>query len=176
MIHVFMRNRVKTRRKAIKIKPAQSRGKEWMSASRQQVCDELSRAESFLAGERKDRAGTAVPSLGIKRVLSSRGCGVVVTARLYTGLRLLAIYHPFLSACFIFATFDIAKNSRKSDVIADWTDRTCAKERGEEKSLLEKFEKSRYFETQKRSEFYFLKHRSGNEKFVKHLVKSDHLK
>lgn len=66
-----------------------------MSASRQQVCDELSRAESFLAGERKDRAVTAVPSPGIKRVLSSRGCGVVVTACLYTGLRLLAIYHPF---------------------------------------------------------------------------------
>lgn len=173
MIHVFMRNRVKTRRKAIKIKPAQSRGKEWMSASRQQVCDELSRAESFLAGERKDRAGTAVPSLGIKRVLSSRGCGVVVTARLYTGLRLLAIYHPFLSACFIFATFDIAKNSRKSDVLIGQIELV---QRGEEKSLLEKFEKSRYFETQKRSGFYFLKHQSGNEKFVKHLVKSDHLK
>lgn len=93
MIHVFMRNRVKTRRKTIKIKPAQSRGKEWMSASRQQVCDELSRAESFLAGERKDRAGTVVPSLGIKRVLSSRG--VVVTGCLYTGLRLLTIYHLF---------------------------------------------------------------------------------
>lgn len=77
MIHVFMRNRVKTRRKTIKIKPAQSRGEKsgWMSASRQQVCDELSRAESFLAGERKDsgRDGRPVPSLGIKRVLSSRG-------------------------------------------------------------------------------------------------------
>lgn len=31
------------------------------------------RAEFFRAGERKDRAGTAVPSLGIKRVLSSSG-------------------------------------------------------------------------------------------------------
>jgi len=41
------------------------------------------RVEFFLAGERKDRTGTAIPSLGIKRVLSSRRCGVVVTARLY---------------------------------------------------------------------------------------------
>lgn len=44
------------------------------------------RAEFFLADEKKDRAGTIVPSLGIKRVLSSRGCGVVVTARLYTAV------------------------------------------------------------------------------------------
>lgn len=34
--------------------------------------------EFFLAGERKDRTGTAVPSLGIKRVLSSKGCGVLL--------------------------------------------------------------------------------------------------
>ncbi|TGZ50766.1 hypothetical protein DBV15_01761 [Temnothorax longispinosus] len=43
--------------------------------------------EFFLAGERKDSGDVpAVPSLGIKRVLSSRGCGVVVTARLYTAV------------------------------------------------------------------------------------------
>lgn len=54
--------------------------------------------EFFLAGERQDRAGTAVPSLGIKRVLSSRGCGVVVTARLCTAVfDSWSIYHPFLS-------------------------------------------------------------------------------
>lgn len=115
-----------------------------------------SRGQSpFSRAKGKTEAGTAVPSLGIKRVLSSRGCGVVVTARLYTGLRLLAIYHPFLSACFIFATFDIAKNSRKSDVPADWTDRTCAKERGKRKFLLEKFEKSRYFERENVASFIF---------------------
>lgn len=105
MIHVFMRNRVKTRRKAIKIKPAVEKGRERDreryrvdAASRQQVCDELSRAESFLASERKDRAGTAVSSPGIKRVLSSRGVGCCDgVAPVHTGLRLFAIYHPFLS-------------------------------------------------------------------------------
>lgn len=120
MIHVFMRNRVKTRRKAIKIRPAEVRGKgrrrkgaregerekekkerekERMdTASRQQVCDELSRAESFRANERKDRAGPVAPSPGIKRVLSPGGrwgrrtskrsrkkrVWVVVTAWVYT--------------------------------------------------------------------------------------------
>jgi len=73
MIRVFMRNRVKTRRRVIKIRPAlKGRGKEKerkeenrTRPSRQQVCDELSRAESFLARERKDRGrGWPCPPLG----------------------------------------------------------------------------------------------------------------
>jgi len=65
MIRVFMRNRVKTRRRAIKIRAGlrgekeKRRGKEENRTrpSRQQVCDELSRAESFLARERERERG-----------------------------------------------------------------------------------------------------------------------
>jgi len=46
------------------------------TASRQQVCDELSRAGSFLAkDERKDRAGTTVPSLRDKEGVKFRRGG-----------------------------------------------------------------------------------------------------
>lgn len=96
-----------------------SRGEGWIRPLDSRCAMNSPGAEFFLVGERKDRAGTAVPSLGIKRVLSSRGCGVVVTARLYT-----AVFDswrsiiPFSRAPR--ATFGVARNSRrKSDTLAD---------------------------------------------------------
>jgi len=72
MIRVFMRNRVKTRRRVIKIRPAlKGRGKEKerkeenrTRPSRQQVCHELSRSQSPSSQERgktEDGDGHALP-------------------------------------------------------------------------------------------------------------------
>lgn len=93
-----------------------SQGEGWMRPLDSRCA--MNSPEFFLADERKDRTGTVVPSLGIKRVLSSRGYVVVVT-RLYTAVfDSLAIYHPFLFGPH--ATFGVAKNSRwKSDTLAD---------------------------------------------------------
>lgn len=79
------------------------------------------RAEFFRAGERKDRAGTVVPSLGIKRVLSSSGVrGCCDGTPVHSGLRLLAIYHPFLSD-----PARLARNSRwKSDTLGQIGERS----------------------------------------------------
>lgn len=81
-------------------------------APRRQVYDELE--GGLLFREQKNSGGEL--SLGIKRVLRSGRVWIVVTASLYTGLRLVPIYHPRLSSCFSMSLPDTI-----SDIERSWT-------------------------------------------------------